>query len=166
MSRECTHSDLASCTRPSSGQVGELIRQAENLCAERNQRFTELRRLVLELVCLTDQPVGAYHLLDKLRDRGRSAAPPTVYRALEFLLQQGLVHRLACSNTYLACAHPHRPHAALFLVCKRCGHTQEVYTESVLGAVKTCADQFGFSVEHTTVEVSGLCKRCEEHPHG
>ncbi len=166
MSRECTHSDLASCTRPSSGQVGALMQQAENLCVERNQRFTELRRLVLELVCRTDQPVGAYQLLDELRDRGRSAAPPTVYRALDFLLQQGLVHRLASRNTYLACAHPNRPHAALFLVCKRCGHTQEVYTEGVLGAVKTRADEFGFIVEHTSVEVSGLCKRCEEHPHG
>jgi Fur family transcriptional regulator, zinc uptake regulator len=166
MSHECTHSDLASCIRPSSGQVGALMRQAETLCTERNQRFTELRRVVLELVCSAEQPVGAYQLLDELRNRGRSAAPPTVYRALDFLLQQGLVHRLASNNTYLACAHPQRSHAALFLVCKRCGRTQEIHTEGVIDAVKTRADEFGFSVEHASVEVSGLCHRCEENPNG
>jgi Fur family zinc uptake transcriptional regulator len=166
MPRECTHSDLASCTESLSGQVCELMQQAENLCVERNQRFTELRRVVLELVCSTDQPVGAYQLLDELRDRGRSAAPPTVYRALDFLLQQGLVHRLASSNTYLACVHPQRPHAALFLVCKRCGHTREVYTEGVIDVVKSRADEFGFSVEQASVEAGGLCKRCEENMHG
>lgn len=166
MPRECANSDLANSTRTSSGKVSELMRQAENLCAERNQRFTELRRVVLELVYNADQPVGAYQLLDELRDKGRSAAPPTIYRALDFLLQQGLVHRLAITNTYLACAHPQRPHAALFLVCKRCGHTQEVHTDGVIDAVKMRADEFGFSVEHASVEVSGLCSHCEENSHG
>ena len=142
------------------------MRQAENLCAERQQRFTELRRVVLELVCRADQPVGAYQLLDELRERGRSAAPPTVYRALDFLLQQGLVHRLASNNTYLACAHPQRPHASLFLVCRRCGRTQEVHTEGVIDAVKTRADEFGFSVEHASVEVGGLCQHCRANPDG
>jgi len=166
MSRECNHSDPASCTRPSSGRVGALVQQAENLCLERNKRFTELRRVVLELVCSSDQPVGAYQLLDELRDHGRPASPPTIYRALDFLLQQGLVHRLASSNSYIACAHPQWPHAALFLVCRRCGHAREVYTEGIIDAVRTRADEFGFSVERASVEVGGVCSRCGENPDG
>jgi Fur family zinc uptake transcriptional regulator len=115
---------------------------------------------VLELVCKSEQPVGAYQLLDELRETGRSAAPPTVYRALEFLLGQGLVHRLATNNTYLACAHPQHPHAAVFLVCSQCGHTQEVHTGGVIDELRQHADEFGFTIRHTSVELTGLCRRC------
>ena len=112
MTEQCPQSEIASCTLPSSEQVATFIDQAEQLCERRKLRFTALRKQVLELVCMAEQPVGAYHLLDELRASGRSAAPPTVYRALDFLLEQGLVHRLATNNTYLACAHPQHPHAA------------------------------------------------------
>ena len=112
-------------------------------------------------MCRADQPVGAYQLLDELREQGRSAAPPTVYRALDFLLEQGLVHRLATNNTYLACAHPQKPHAAVFLVCSQCGHTQEVHTQGVINEVKQQADKFEFKVTHASVEVAGLCRSCQ-----
>lgn len=141
------------------------MQQAETLCQQRKLRFTELRRRVLELVCQTGQPVGAYALLDHLRQEGRSAAPPTVYRALDFLLQQGLVHRLSTNNTYLACAHPQQEHEGVFLVCSGCGHTQEVHTQGVFDVLKRNAKSFDFEVQHAAVEITGLCADCQQaHP--
>lgn len=160
MTEHCSHSDHASCTLPSSEQVANFLDQAEVLCDRRNLRFTKLRKQVLALVCKAEQPVGAYHLLDELRESGRSAAPPTVYRALDFLLEQGLVHRLATNNTYLACAHPQHPHAAVFLVCSVCGHTQEVHTEGIIAELRRRAEQFDFAIKHASVELTGLCGRC------
>lgn len=156
----CPHVGKTSCTRPSSEQVKHFLHQAEQLCAERKQRFTDLRKRVLELVCTYSQPVGAYALLDDLREEGRSAAPPTIYRALDFLQQQGLVHRLASNNTYLACAHPQTHHEGLFLVCRLCGHTQEVHTQGMMDTAKQYAGDFDFLVEHAAVEVTGLCSQC------
>jgi Fur family zinc uptake transcriptional regulator len=164
MTDHCPHSDVASCTLPSSEQVATFLDQAEALCDRRNLRFTRLRKQVLELVCKAEQPVGAYQLLDELRDSGRSAAPPTVYRALDFLLEQGLVHRLATNNTYLACAHPQQPHAAVFLVCSECGHTQEVHTRGVIDELRKQASQFDFTIQHASVEVTGVCSRCRKNP--
>ncbi len=163
---DCHHTGETCCTRPSSEQVKHFLHQAEELCAERKQRFTDLRKQVLKLVCKYSQPVGAYTLLDDLRDEGRSAAPPTVYRALDFLQQQGLVHRLASNNTYLACAHPQTCHQGLFLVCSSCGHTQEVHKQGMLQAARRHARDFDFLVEHAVVEVSGLCGQCQGHKHG
>ena len=137
-----------------------LLEQARALCDRRKLRFTQLRRQVLELVCRAGQPVGAYQLLDELRDAGRSAAPPTVYRALDFLLEQGLVHRLATRNTYVACAHPQRAHAAVFLVCSQCGHTQEVHTGAVIDELGQEAEAFDFSIGYASVEAIGLCRSC------
>lgn len=160
MTGRCTHSGNISCTQPSSRQVRDYLQQAEKLCNLRKQRFTALRRKVLELVCQYEQPVGAYALLDDLRQSGRSAAPPTVYRALGFLQQQGLVHRLANDNTYIACAHPQQQHAGLFLVCRECGHTQEIHTKRIANAIERQAGQFQFNVEKAAVEVIGRCKQC------
>jgi Fur family zinc uptake transcriptional regulator len=157
---QCTHQGEVSCTRPTSEQVRDLLRQAERLCAERKQRLTEIRRRVLELVCGYKRPVGAYALLDDLREEGRSAAPPTVYRALDFLQQQGLVHRLATNNTYIACAHPDRSHEGVFLVCNSCGCTQEIHSQAIIEMLQSNAGEFNFQVQHAAVEITGLCLRC------
>lgn len=162
----CSHNGETSCTLPSSEQIDRFLLQAEHICSERKQRFTALRRQVLELVCGHSQPVGAYTLLDEMRNQGRSAAPPTVYRALDFLQQQGLVHRLATNNTYLACAHPQTRHEGLFLVCSHCGHTQEVHTTGIVDAVRQYAAEFDFTVEHAAVEVTGLCQTCRSKHNG
>jgi len=160
MKPACQHRSSPSCTAPSSQQVADFLAQAEQLCAQRKLRFTALRRTVLELVCRYDQPVGAYTLLDDLRETGRSAAPPTVYRALNFLQQQGLVHRLANDNTYIACAHPQQQHAGLFLVCRACGGAREVHTRQVDNAIARQARPYDFQVEKAAVEVIGLCAAC------
>ena len=158
----CRHSGDISCAKPSCTQVDDFLQQADTLCLKRKQRFTALRKQVLALICQYEQPVGAYALLDQMKDAGRSAAPPTVYRALDFLQQQGLVHRLATNNTYLACAHPQRQHEAVFLVCKQCGVTQELHTNGIYKAVECRASKVAFEIEHTCVEVTGLCSECQQ----
>ena len=160
MTGKCAHSGSTSCSLPITDQIADILLQAEQLCASRKLRFTQSRRRVLELVCQYSQPVGAYRLLDDLREDGLSAAPPTVYRALDFLLENGLIHRLATNNTYLACAHPQKQHEGLFLVCSMCGETQEVHTSGVFQAVNRSASKQNFFVEHATVEVTGICSSC------
>jgi len=159
---QCRHVGDISCVEPSCKQVEDFMLQAERLCIKREQRFTDLRKQVLSLVCQSEQPLGAYALLDLMKDSGRSAAPPTVYRALDFLQEQGFVHRLASNNTYLACAHPQHQHEAVFLVCKKCGNTQELHTDGIYKAVESRAKKVKFKVEHTSVEVAGLCVNCHE----
>ena len=157
----CPHAGKISCVTPLHEQLEDFLAQAEALCQQRRQRFTELRKQVLTLICQSEQPVGAYALLDLMKTGGRSAAPPTVYRALDFLQQQGFVHRLASNNTYLACAHPQQPHEAVFLVCRQCGHTRELHTDGIYLAVSEQAGTAGFQAEHAAVEVSGLCAHCQ-----
>lgn len=158
---ECHHSGNISCVTPLRHQVSRFIEQADQLCSKKNQRFTALRKQVLQLLCESEQPIGAYALLDLMRDGGKSVAPPTVYRALDFLLEQGLVHRLASNNTYLACAHPQHEHEAVFLVCKQCGMTQELHTDGIFQVVSKKAKLAQFDVEHASVEVTGLCRQCQ-----
>lgn len=158
----CRHAGSISCVTPLYEQQDDFLAMAESLCRQRQQRFTELRRQVLSLICAAEQPLGAYALLDMLKAKGRSAAPPTVYRALDFLQQQGLVHRLASNNTYLACAHPQQPHEAVFLVCRQCGNTRELHTDGIYRALSRQARDAGFLAEHAAVEVSGLCARCRD----
>ena len=159
-SHQCEHAGKPSCLKPSSSQVKTLVSQAEQLCEQRRQRFTALRKRVLTLVCQAKQPPGAYQLLDSLQQDGRSAAPPTIYRALDFLMAQGLIHRLASNNTYLACAHPQQDHEAVFLVCKHCGNTQEIHTDGITQSIQKKSDTYQFKVLHTSIEVTGLCKKC------
>lgn len=130
------------------------------MCAGRGLRLTDLRRRVLELVWRSHEPVGAYQILSKLRRRGRSAAPPTVYRALEFLLDQGFVHRIESQSAFVGCSHPESSHAGQFLICGSCGTAAELDDQRIRKAVAKGAKKVGFAVERQTIEVRGLCPRC------
>jgi Fur family zinc uptake transcriptional regulator len=144
----------------SDDQVMQQLHAADELCDERAINLTPLRRQVLELVIRRARPVGAYELLDMLREAGRSSAPPTVYRALEFLLEAGLVHRLPAQNAYMACSHPHHHHHGLILSCRRCGQALELETPELFGLIEQHAGQQGFSVADDALEVSGICPFC------
>lgn len=146
------------------GDVAGALARAEAACAARGARLTALRRAVLGLVIEARQPVGAYALLERLRASRAGAAPPTVYRALDFLLAQGLVHRVERLNAFVACgaAHDHGGHAhpAQLLVCAGCHAVTELDDHAVAAAIARAADAAGFHVERVTVEVEGLCARC------
>ena len=135
------------------------LARADALCAERGVRLTAQRRRVLELVCRAERPVGAYEILDQLRDGG-PAAPPTVYRALDWLLAQGLVHKLETLHAYIGCTHPEHPHASQFLICDGCGGVTELEDPTIAGSLATVAAETGFRPSRPIVEVIGTCSDC------
>jgi len=140
--------------------VAEAMRDAERICARRGVRLTKLRYRVLELVWSSHAPIGAYGLLERLSRERRGATPPTVYRALEFLLAQGLVHRINSLNAFVGCADPAAAHAGQFLICRDCGAAAELHDSRVDRAIARGAAEIGFLAEEPTVEVSGICPAC------
>jgi Fur family zinc uptake transcriptional regulator len=140
--------------------VDTAVAAAGALCAAREVRLTSLRRRVLELVWGSHRPVGAYEVLDELRADGRSAAPSTVYRALEFLLDQGLVHRIESRNAFIGCVNPGDSHAGQFVICGRCGDAVELHDDDIAAAARRGAERLGFRVLGQTVEIRGLCSIC------
>jgi Fur family zinc uptake transcriptional regulator len=145
--------DHASCVRLA-------VERALALCDRRGVRLTDLRRQVLELVWRSHAPIGAYQILERLAaSRGR-VAPPTVYRALEFLAREGLVHRIDSLNAYVGCSSPSAPHEAYFLICSACGEAAEFADAELTAAVARSAGRTGFRPLSTSVELTGLCARC------
>ncbi|NQV54443.1 MAG: transcriptional repressor, partial [Rhodospirillales bacterium] len=90
-----------------------------------------------------------------------AAAPPTVYRALDFLLAHGLVHRIQSLNAFVGCAHPHETHRSFFLICTECGDAVEVEDADVDGAIDGTAGKFGFQLNSRTIEAIGICPKCK-----
>ena len=142
--------------------VSAAIATAEKLCRERGLRFTALRRRVLTLVWDSHKPIGAYDILDKLGGEGKAAAPPTVYRALDFLIEAGLVHRLDSLNAFIGCPDPARSHAGQFLICRRCRKVVELDDPEIDAVVAKKAERLGFTAVHQMLEVQGLCGNCVE----
>ncbi|WP_173979136.1 Fur family transcriptional regulator [Magnetospirillum sp. UT-4] len=140
--------------------VAGALDAAEAECRRRGARLTDVRRRVLELVWASHAPIGAYAVLDALAGDGRAAAPPTVYRALDFLLAHGLVHRIERLNAFIGCSHPGAPHSGQFLLCKECGAAAELDDPAIAGAVATASARVGFTVTGQTVEAEGLCALC------
>lgn len=140
--------------------VEDALAVAAEQCRRRGVRLTVLRRRVLELVWLRHAPVGAYAVLEHLHRDGRRAAPPTVYRALDFLVAHGLVHRVESLNAYVGCADPGRPHAGQFLICEGCGTAAELVGSRVTAAIAAACDDAGFVARHVTLEVLGTCPAC------
>lgn len=139
--------------------LAAALKAADRICKNSGVRLTPLRRRVLELVWSNHRPVGAYELLEQLRQEG-NAAPPTVYRTLDFLQAQGLVHRLASLNAFIGCSHPDRPHRAQFLICRNCRNLAELADAALTAAVAAAAFKADFLVEQQTVELLGLCDSC------
>ena len=150
----CTPHDHDHC-------VSSALAEADALCARAGVRLTALRRRVLELVWQSHKPLGAYDILGALTEQdGRRAAPPTVYRALDFLLENGLVHRIASLNAFIGCNHPEHPHQGQFLICRNCHTAIELEQSIVSEAINQAAHSVNFRVEGQTVEVVGLCATC------
>ena len=140
--------------------VSDALDTAEQLCAERGLRLTPIRRRVLELVWSKHEPVRAYDLLEDLRSERRRAAPPTVYRALEFLIENGLVHRIESLNAFVGCPGPRRPHVGQFLICRNCAAVAEMDDAAIARMIARKAQSLGFQVQRQTIEVTGLCPEC------
>jgi len=142
--------------------VAHALEAAEAECKRRGARLTEVRRRVLELVWQSHAPVGAYALLESLAREGFCAAPPTIYRALDFLLAHGLIHRIARLNAFMGCSRPGTPHAGQFLLCSACGAAAELDDPAIDAALAAAAGRLGFTLTGQVVEADGLCPACRE----
>ncbi len=142
--------------------VQTALRQAEAVCESRGMRLTELRRHVLELVWSRHGPVKAYDLLRMMDESKGNPTPNTVYRALDFLLEAGLIHRLDSRNAFMGCGSPTVEHSAQFLICRECGSAAEIHDPAVNRNLRRDAEALGFTADAPTVEVSGVCPACAE----
>jgi Fur family transcriptional regulator, zinc uptake regulator len=151
----CTHSD-----HHHAGP--DLLARLEQACSERGLRLTEIRRRVFELIAANVRPVKAYDLLEKVGKQGSGpAAPPTVYRALDFLMSNGFVHRLETLNAYVPCLHPEaEAHGSQFLICEKCQETVELDAKGIAERLRLQAKEQGFKPHRHTIEVYGLCAQC------
>lgn len=158
-----TQTPLASRPHDHTHCVSHALAEAESICARQSLRLTALRKRVLELVWQSHKPLGAYDILAVLSEEdGRRAAPPTVYRALDFLLEHGLVHRIASLNAFVGCNQPELAHQGQFLICRACHAAIELEHAAIADAIVNSAKTVGFTVESQTVEVVGLCAGCQE----
>lgn len=140
--------------------IADALADARTICQRNNARLTPARERVLELIWQSHRPLGAYDVLAMLTRDGHNAAPPTVYRALDFLQQYGLVHRIASLNAFIGCTHAGERHQGMFLICHRCSNVLEFSSPAVADAIGNAASGADFSPDDITVEVSGLCPRC------
>jgi Fur family transcriptional regulator, zinc uptake regulator len=137
------------------------LASAETICRMRGARLTGQRRRVLEIIWESHVPVGAYEILAALSPDERPAAPPTVYRALEFLQAHGLVHKIESLKAYVGCQHPGEEHVGQFLICEHCGNAAEIEDPAIGAAVQDRAAAAGFQIAAMTLEIRGLCPSCQ-----
>lgn len=146
--------------------VQQALASARAICQQHKARLTPTRERVLELIWQSHKPLGAYDVLAELTSEGHSAAPPTVYRALDFLQQYGLVHRIASLNAFTGCTYAGEQHTGMFLICRACDNVLELRDTEVSTAIHSAAGTEAFHPETITLEVSGLCPGCKtESPH-
>jgi Fur family transcriptional regulator, zinc uptake regulator len=160
--RMSTHAAGQVCTDPGHHvhDADNYISEVARICEERGLRLTELRERVLRLVADAGRPVKAYDLLDRMRDQQGPVAPPTVYRALDFLLDGGFIHKLQSINAYVGCHHPRARHQVPFLICDRCHDAIELEDEHIGALLNTRAEALGFAPAAQTLEVHGVCAAC------
>ena len=147
--------DHASCQH-------SALEMAEKECVKRGLRLTSIRRHVLEIIWKSHRPIGAYEILQQLQELGHKPAPPTAYRALEFLVSAHLIHRLESLNAYIGCPSPDAQHQCLFFICRLCGHTAELHSDEVNKAIEQGAETLGFTHHEPIIEVHGLCQPCSD----
>jgi Fur family zinc uptake transcriptional regulator len=142
--------------------ASDAIAHAEAICAARKERLTPIRRRVLEALLASHQPLGAYELIDRLAVRAARPAPITIYRALDFLREQGLVHRIESRNAFIACVLDHAStDPVVFLICEKCGAVGEAASAAVADTIKTASRAAGFTPKTPVIEISGICAHCK-----
>ena len=138
------------------------IAHAEAQCAARAQRLTPMRRRVLQALLASHKPLGAYEIIERLAQKDRPA-PITIYRALDFLRENGLVHRIESRNAFVACVHNHGDtDLVVFLICERCGAVGEAPSAGVAEALKASSRAAGFAPKSPLIEIAGICSHCRE----
>ncbi len=138
-----------------------IIEQVESICAERGVRLTTQRRRVFELICSSHSASSAYDLLEQLKESEPQAKPPTVYRALDFLLEQGFIHRVESTNSFITCCSFNtQQHFFQLLICDKCGGVVELEDENLEALLAKNAEKHGFKLTKQVIETHGECQAC------
>lgn len=140
--------------------VTDALAAAEKRCSSEGLRFTPVRRRVLEILLQEHRALGAYAILDRLREGGFGSQPPVAYRALDFLVANGLAHKIERLNAFIACVHPSHSHTPAFMICRMCDAVAETQSSPARGALGDAARATGFRIERTVVEAEGVCPAC------
>lgn len=144
--------------------IDTALARARVLAGEQGFRLTRQREQVLQLIWANHQPVGAYQLMEQLsQHNGKAVAPPTVYRALDFLLEHRLIHRINSLNAFVGCDCPGVAHPGQFMICRACGNAHELSGDDLTRALNQLAGQQGFVIDQMALELTGLCAACQEH---
>lgn len=144
--------------------IDEALSTAQAICKKKGSRLTKLREQVLKIVWQSHKPLGAYSVMDILAEQStRRVAPPTVYRALDFLLEHGLIHRINLLNAFVGCTHPQQQHANNFLICQDCGVAIEFSTKALDSAISSAVTEFDFCLTGQSVELLGQCQQCQRN---
>jgi Fur family transcriptional regulator, zinc uptake regulator len=144
--------------------VVRALAAAEQICKERKLRLTPLRRRVFELILRRHASIGAYDILGALKKAEGALEPPTVYRALQFLQDAGLIHRIDSLNAFIACESPLHNHFAQFLVCQSCNKVTELISPDIGRLLIRRAADAGFKTAAQDIEIKGLCETCDDQP--
>lgn len=140
--------------------MSSVIEHARQVCQEKGLKYTLGREVVLSIVAEQNKALTAYEILDLLKLQQQSAKPTTVYRALEFWMEAGLIHRIDSSNAFVLCEHPGEQHTAQMLICDKCGHVSEVCASNICTALDAQAKQQGFHINKQVIESHGVCNTC------
>ena len=140
--------------------IERALGRAQRLCAAHGGRLTPVRRRVLELILGADQPIGAYALLAALHGERGKLGPPTVYRALDFLLAHKLIHKIESVSAFVACDDVEHPHESQFMICDDCGATAEIQDDAIVASLRRLGEDRGFAVARQVIEARGLCPAC------
>ena len=138
------------------------IQEAEQYCKENGLNFTPVRRKVLEILLNKNTAIGAYEILDLLREAGFKNQPPVAYRALDFLVQNGFAHKIEQLNSFIGCTHPGKDHSPAFMICRNCDSVSEEEALTRNFSVSQIASKAGFTVEKAVIEARGLCHSCAD----
>ncbi|EIY9463083.1 zinc uptake transcriptional repressor Zur [Vibrio vulnificus] len=138
-----------------------LVEQIEGICSARGVRLTPQRKRVFELICSNSRASSAYELLEQLKESEPQAKPPTVYRALEFLMEQGFIHRVESTNSFISCCSCNaNQHFFQLLICDKCGDVVELQDDTLISLLANNAEKYGFKLTNQVVETHGTCKTC------
>ena len=140
--------------------IKEALTKAKIICDQRGVKLTKLRETVLKLIWKNHSYVKAYDLLEDLKKIDSSAKPPTIYRSLEFLLENGFIHKIQSLNAFVGCSHPNEHNKCYFLICKECQNIEECHSENINKFVQSTSSNNNFSANQVTLEISGICQEC------
>lgn len=142
--------------------VDTALEAATTRCKAEGLRLTPVRRKALEILLQEHRALGAYAVLERLKEAGFGSQPPVAYRALDFLAAHGFVHKIERLNAFVACAHPGTSHAPAFMICRLCDAVAEAQSAPAKGALGEAARAAGFQIERTVVEAEGVCPKCAD----